>query len=167
MFHVKEFRVSVSGVEMDCISFGTGTKPLIMLQGLQTKGIRGAGASLAYLYRLFAKEYTIYLFDRRKDVWEGITVRDLAADVALAMDYLGISNADVLGVSQGGMIAQYLAIDRPDLVRKLVLAVTLSRNNETVETVIGHWVQLVTQRSMKAFVRDLAYKMYSTSYLRR
>lgn len=167
MFHVKEFRVSVSGVEMDCISFGTGTKPLIMLQGLQTKGIRGAGASLAYLYRIFAKEYTIYLFDRRKDVWEGITVRDLAADVALAMDYLGISNADVLGVSQGGMIAQYLAIDRPDLVRKLVLAVTLSRNNETVETVIGHWVQLAAQGSMNLFVWDLAYRMYSASYLRR
>jgi len=40
------------------------------------------------------------------------------------MDELGISEADVIGVSQGGMIAQNLAIDRPELVNKLVLAVT-------------------------------------------
>lgn len=29
--------------------------------------------------------------------------------------------AEVMGVSQGGMIAQYLAIDYPELVEKLVL----------------------------------------------
>ena len=50
----------------------------------------------------------------------------MALDIAAAMDTLGIKNADIFGVSQGGMIAQYLAIDRPDLVNKLVLAVTLS-----------------------------------------
>ena len=66
-----------------------------------------------------------------------VTVRDLAADIAKAMDALGIGKADVFGVSQGGMIAQYLAIDRPDKVGKLVLAVTLSRNNATVQNVVG------------------------------
>ena len=108
-----------------------------MIQGLNTNGIKGAAKPLAYMYRIFAKEYKVYLFDRRPNVQEGITVRDMAADIAAAMDVLGIEKADVIGVSQGGMIGQYLAIDRPDLVNKLVLAVTLSRNNETVEQVIN------------------------------
>ncbi len=50
--------------------------------------------------------------------------REMAKDHAEAMTALGISKADVLGISQGGMIAQYLAIDYPDLVNKLILAVT-------------------------------------------
>ena len=146
----KEGRLTVSGVSMDYIAFGAGPKNLVMIQGLNTRGIKGAAASLAFLYRHFARDYTVYLFDRRTDLREGITVRELAADVAMAMDALGIDHADVLGVSQGGMIAQYLAIDRPDLVGKLVLAVTLSRNNETVRTVIETWIGLTLRSKIGA-----------------
>ncbi len=138
-----------------------------MVQGLSTRGIKGAATSLAYIYRIFAKEFKVYLFDRRAVVQKGITVKEMASDIALAMDTLGISHADVFGVSQGGMIAQYLAIDRPDLVGKLVLAVTLSRNNDTVKQVIGNWVEMVRQGNMKAFVADMAEKMYSDAYVKR
>lgn len=83
------------------------------------------------------------------------------------MDVLGIKNADVLGVSQGGMIAQYLAMDRPDLVRKMVLALTLSRNNQVVEAVIGNWIEMTRRGDMKTLVADMADKMYSRAYVRR
>ena len=139
-YHAKEGRVKIHKMEMDYISFGSGKKSLIMIQGLNTNGIKGAALSLAYMYRIFAKDYRVYLFDRRPDVQEGITVRELAKDIADAMDALGIEKADVFGVSQGGMIGQYLAIDRPDLVNKLVLAVTLSKNNEIVTKVIENWI---------------------------
>ena len=111
--HAREQRISIHGLPTDTIAFGQGTKPLIMIQGLNTRGIRGSALPLAWAYRLFAKEYQVFLFDRRPDISEGITVRELASDIAAAMDQLGIKQADVIGVSQGGMIAQYLAIDRP------------------------------------------------------
>ena len=138
-----------------------------MIQGLNTRGIKGAALSLAYMYRIFAKDFTVYLFDRRPDVYEGITVRDMADDIAEAMDALGLRDACVLGVSQGGMIGQYLAIDRPDLVSRLVLAVTLSRNNDTVISVIENWIALTEAGDMKALVLDMAEKMYSEAYLKR
>ena len=160
-------KVKVQDMDIDYLSFGNGTKNLILIQGLNTRGIKGAGPSLAYMYRTFTKDYKVYLFDRRPIVHEGITVRDLAQDIAEAMDVLGIQNADVFGVSQGGMIAQYLAIDRPDLVNKLVLAVTLSRNNDTVKAVVHRWVDLVKKNHMKDFVVDMAEKMYSDAYIER
>ena len=166
-YQVKESKVNVSGISIDYITFGTGEKFLIMIQGLNTRGIKGAGLSLAYMYRMFAKEYRVYLFDRRSNVYDGITVRELAADIAQAMDVLGIGSADVFGVSQGGMIGQYLAIDRPDLVNKLVLAVTLSRNNETVIKVINNWIDLTAKGDMKALTADMADKMYSAEYVKR
>lgn len=166
-YNVKESKIKIANTQLDYITFGTGKKSLIMIQGLNTRGIKGAGVSLALMYRIFAREYKVYLFDRRPNLWEGITVRDFAKDIALAMDELQIVNADIFGVSQGGMIAQYLAIDRPDLVRKLVLAVTLSKNNDTVKKVINNWIRLTEQNDMKALIEDMAVKMYSEEYLKR
>ncbi len=166
-FSVKEQKLHLKSCQIDTIRFGTGRKNLIMIQGLNTNGIKGAGLSLAWMYRLFAKDYTVYLFDRRRSVPEGMTVREMAGDVAEAMDALGVQNADVLGVSLGGMIAQYLAIDRPDLVNRLVLAVTLSRNNDTVRSVIESWITLTEQEEWKQLVTDMAEKLYAESYLKR
>lgn len=167
MYHAKEQKISIHNMRTDYITFGRGPKSLILIQGLNTRGIRGAAMSLAYMYRIFAEDYQVYVFDRRSEVFDGITVRDLAEDIAAAMDSLGIQNADVIGVSQGGMIAQYLAIDRPDLVNKLVLAVTLSRNNETVKSVVENWITLTEQGAMKRLVRGMAEKMYSDAYVKR
>lgn len=167
LYHAKEFTLSIGNSQCDCIQFGKGARPLIMIQGLNTRGIKGAALSLAYMYRIFAKEYTVYLFDRREGLPEEVTVRELAADVAAAMDVLRLTKADVLGVSQGGMIAQYLAMDRPDLVDKMVLVVTLSRNNPVVESVLHHWMEMTEQGRMADLVEDMAVKMYSPTYVRR
>ena len=167
LYNAKEQTLTTENLQMDYITFGNGTKPLLMIQGLNTRDIKGSGKMLAMMYRIFAKEYKVYLFDRRKNLPENITVRELAADIALSMDTLGIQNADVFGVSQGGMIAQYLAIDRPDLVNKLVLAVTLARNNTTVERVINDWIHMTEREDWKGLVNDMAVKMYSDAYIRK
>lgn len=166
-YNAKELSLDLPAIQLDYITFGSGTRPLVIIQGLNTRSIKGSALSLAFMYRIFAKEYKVYLFDRRPVVPEQITVRELAADIAMAMDALHIANADIFGVSQGGMIAQYLAIDRPDLVRKLVLAVTLSKNNDTVQATIKHWVRLVEQGNMNGLVADMAIRMYSDAYLKR
>lgn len=166
-FNAKESRLDLGEVQLDCITFGRGKKPLIMIQGLNTRGIRGASAMLAVLYRRFAKEYAVYMFDRRKNIRGDITVREMASDVASAMDALGIRDALVIGVSQGGMIAQYLAIDRPDLVSKLVLSVTVARNNSTVEAVVSDWIEYASRGDFKKLVTDMTLKMYSDAYVRR
>ncbi|VXC06721.1 alpha/beta fold hydrolase [Pseudoclavibacter sp. 8L] len=53
---------------------------------------------------------------------QGLTMHDLAQDVALALDHLGISDAIVVGHAFGSQPARMLAELRPDLVRALVLA---------------------------------------------
>lgn len=53
-----------------------------------------------------------------------VTMELLAADVAALMDHHGVGAALMCGVSVGGMIAQTLAVSRPDLVAGLVLCCT-------------------------------------------
>ena len=52
------------------------------------------------------------------------TASDMAADVVAVLDAAGLESAHVVGTSLGGMVAQELAIGRPDRVRRLVLACT-------------------------------------------
>ena len=167
LYNAKEHTLKLPGLQADYITFGRGKKALVMIQGLNTGGIKGAALSLAYMYRIFAQDYTVYLFDRKKNLPENVTVKELAGDIAAAMDSLGIKKADVFGVSQGGMIAQYLCIDRPDLVNKLVLAVTLCQNNETAQSAIDTWVELAQKGDAKAMTADMAARMYSARYAKR
>ncbi len=49
----------------------------------------------------------------------GYLLSDLAADAAALLEELGVAPAHVVGASMGGMIAQQLTIDHPDLVASL------------------------------------------------
>src|SRR6476660_8521412 len=51
-------------------------------------------------------------------------VTDMARDVLRFVDVLGLKEIDLLGFSLGGYIAQELALLRPRLVRRIVLAGT-------------------------------------------
>ncbi|SEP12271.1 3-oxoadipate enol-lactonase [Salinihabitans flavidus] len=53
-----------------------------------------------------------------------VTISGLANDTGAAIDRFGISDALVCGVSVGGMVAQSLAVARPDLVAGLILSNT-------------------------------------------
>jgi pimeloyl-ACP methyl ester carboxylesterase len=52
------------------------------------------------------------------------SLTDLAGDLVGLLDHLEVASAHVLGVSMGGMIAQRIAIDRPERVATLHLIMT-------------------------------------------
>jgi len=52
------------------------------------------------------------------------TVEQMASDAADFMDALGLTEVDLFGYSIGGFVAQHLALTRPALVRRLILAGT-------------------------------------------
>ena len=54
-------------------------------------------------------------------------VDDLAQDVLALLDHLKVDRCVLVGHSMGGMIAQTIALARPDLVERLVLVDSISR----------------------------------------
>lgn len=168
-YHAHNGSVRVGNSEMDYISFGKGNKNLIMLPGLGDglSTVKGMAFLFSMMYRIYAKEFTVYVFSRKNRLPEGYSTRKMAKDQADAMTALGISKAHILGISQGGMVAQYLAIDHPNLIDHLVLAVTSSKPNEILENVVGAWMEIATQGNYKALMIDTAEKSYSENYLKK
>ena len=168
-YHAKNGNLEIDDTDMDYISFGNGKKTLIMIPGLGDglKTAKGMAIPFAFLYRSFAKDYTVYVFSRKNKLEEGCSTRDMAKDLHRVMMQLGIENADIVGVSQGGMIAQYLAIDFPESVNKLVLVVTLARQNEVIQGVIPSWIEMAQGNDYKNIMIDTAEKSYTEQRLKQ
>jgi len=169
LFYAKNGTLEIGSTSMDYIRFGTGKRNLIMLpglgDGLQT--VKGTALPMALMYRIFAESYTVYAFSRKNDLPAGYTTRDMARDQAEAMALLGIGKADILGVSMGGMIAQWLAIDFPEKVNKLILTVTCAHPNPILTESVEEWVSLAKQGNHAAFMDSNLRRIYSDDYYRK
>src|ERR1700737_2934545 len=58
------------------------------------------------------------------------SIEEMAQHAAAFIDALGVKKLDALGFSIGGLVAQQFTMDRPDLVRKLILVGTGPRGGE-------------------------------------
>ena len=151
---------------MEYIRFGKGAKTLVMLPGLGDglRSVKGTALPMAFMYREFSKDYTVYMFSRKKRLSEGCSIRHMALHQKQAMDKLGIDKADIVGVSMGGMIAQYLAIDYPEKVNKLVLVVTCSKAEESVKSSVSYWVDCARVDNYKELMDSNLKLIYSEKY---
>jgi pimeloyl-ACP methyl ester carboxylesterase len=120
--------VSVNGVRLAYERTGTG-EPVLLIMG------SSAGGNVWTVHQtpsLNQAGYQTITFDNRgmppSDAPPGLyTLADLVADTAGLIEVLGIGPCRVVGTSMGAMIAQELAIRRPELVRSCVLIGTRAR----------------------------------------
>ena len=120
-------RVDIEGATLVYRRFGNGdagARPLLCLQHF-----RGNldNWDPALVDRLAADREVVLVDNRGVGGSTGAVpdnVEDMARDVLRFVDALGLRQVDVLGFSLGGYIAQELALVRPRLVRRIVLAGT-------------------------------------------
>lgn len=169
LFNAKNGTVTIGHTHMDYISFGRGKEDLVIIPGLGDglSTVKGTALPFAMAYRAYAKKYRVYVFSRKNTLEEGHSTRDMAKDQMEAMKILGISKANIMGVSQGGMIAQYIAIDYPHLIKKLVLVVTLSKQNEIIQKTVSRWIEMAKGGNYKDILIDTAEQSYSEKHLKR
>jgi len=59
---------------------------------------------------------------------------EMGANAIAFIKALGLKQVDVLGISIGGLVAQEITLQAPDLVRRLVLVGTVPRSGESMDT---------------------------------
>lgn len=169
MYKAKNKNIKINGADIDYIEFGTGSKNLIMIPGVGDgiKTAKGMAGIFSIMYKEFAKDYRVYVFSRRNNIEEGFTTKDMAEDIYNTLVTLNIEKCDVIGVSQGGMIAQYLAINHQDRINKLVLAITAPRKNITMIEAITPWLEWAKARDFKNIFIDTAERSYTEEHMKK
>jgi pimeloyl-ACP methyl ester carboxylesterase len=113
---------SVNGLDMYYEVHGTG-RPLVLLHGALSTTSVDFGAvlpSLAKARQVIAVEQQAH--GHTADIDRPLTTKAMAADTVALLRQLGIEQADLFGYSMGAAIALQIAVDHPDLVRKLAVA---------------------------------------------
>ena len=120
--------IEVNGIALHCADQGDPGKPAAVFSN-----------SLGTDFRLWdrvvdrlAGRFRVVRYDSRGHGLSGCpagpySVKILATDAAALMDALKLNDALFVGLSIGGLVAQQLALERPDLVRAAVLSNTGSK----------------------------------------
>ena len=168
-FGLEENSISLEHTSMDYVAFGQGEQSLVILPGLSDgfKTVKGQAIPLLLYYRQFAKSFRVYVFSRKRTLTKNCSTREMAKDQNVALEKLGIEQPYVMGVSQGGMIAQHLAIDFPGSVKKLVIAVSLAKQNKTIQRVVNSWIQMAKVDNYQLLVIDTMEKTFTDKQLKR
>jgi len=135
-------KVHVGDIDIAYKMFGIGS-PVLLINGLS--------APLDFWDPVFlervSSNHTVVVFDNRGigNTTSGekmFTVKQFADDTAGLLDALKIKKAEVIGWSMGGMIAQELALEYPDKIRKIVIYASTCGGKESI---------LPSMQVMKAF----------------
>lgn len=161
--------VKIDDTDMYYATFGTGSRNLIAIPGLSDglATVKGKALLLKPNFKKYLKDFTVYVFSRKNKMPEGYTIEQMADDQVKAMKALGINKACFLGVSQGGMISQYIAIKYPEVVEKLVLTVTAPNANQIIQDNVSSWIDMAKKGDHMTLTVDTAEKIYSEKYVEK
>lgn len=122
-----ETHIELDGTYLNVIKFGSGEKNLTVIAGVSLCGLEGMGEQLESAFDCWKKDFTVYVFDRKKVLPENYTMNEMAEDIYKCLSRLGIKKTSIYGTSQGGMLGMLLVMHHPELAEKLVLCSTTPR----------------------------------------
>lgn len=157
---------NVNGINLYYEIYGEG-HPVVLIEGLGSQL-----QSWATQVPIYSKHFKVIVFDNRgagkSDKPEfGYSIQDMAEDAALLMDELGIECAHIVGKSMGGMIGQWLAINHPDKVKKLVMGCSSASRDEVGNEILRMGREIATNLGPKAVWLMSLYLGYTREYIEK
>ena len=138
----KKYKVETGFFEDGLPYARIGNKPsfIVNLEALTFKNEPPSGFVLKQFLKSakpFLDEYTVYQIGRKQNVPKDYTFTDMANDYAMMIQREFKEPVVIIGASTGGQIAQYLAADHPEIIRKLIIisaAFRVSEQGAEIET---------------------------------
>jgi 3-oxoadipate enol-lactonase len=117
----------------------------------------------------FSAAHRTVIFDNRDAGQSSMTggeyeIADMARDALALADHLDLDTFHLLGVSMGGAIAQEIAVQAPDRVRTLTLAVTFASGGAYARRLAEVWSARVAQVSREQHVDELMLLNHSEGF---
>ena len=137
--------VELNGIKMYHETYGSGDPVLV---------IHGNGQSIAdmhYQVSHFADKYRVIVADTRGHGKSGLgtdhlTYIQIMEDYNALLEHLGLTGANVIGWSDGGIVALLLAIHHPDKVNKMAtMGANLRPDGSAVDPNVGEVLQPLSE----------------------
>ncbi len=158
-------KISVGDISMEYEIEGPDDGPVLMLHhSLSTSSLMWEELDIA-----FAQHYRVLRYDARghgaSDAPQGpYSLAQLADDARGLMAALGLEKAHHVGISMGGMIAQYLGIAAADRVQSLVLVSTTSRMPPQAAEIWNERIAMVCEKGMASMVEDTIGRWFTNEF---
>ncbi|RJR42694.1 MAG: 3-oxoadipate enol-lactonase [Desulfobacteraceae bacterium] len=118
------------------------------------------------------RSYRVLRYDTRghggTEAPEGhYSLQTLADDVRALLHELGIGKTHFMGISMGGMIAQHLALDSPEIISSLILCDTSSRVDKESWPVWDERIRVAQTKGMEPHVSPTLERWFTPSFRER
>lgn len=134
--------VKVNNSKMEYIKFGNWKNVFVIIPWLSLKSVLLSEEAIIASFSEFTNNFTVYLFDRIKDIPKNYNIYNMAEDTYNAMINLWIKSCNIFGASQWWMIAQCIAIQHPNFVEKMILWSTTCKINSNAIRIISKRIEL-------------------------
>ena len=96
-YNAKNHTLTIDGDTTDFISFGKGKKNLVIIPGVGDglKTAKVLAIPFAFMYRLFAKDFTVYIMSRKRNIPENYSTQQMAADMHKVLQSVGVEKTSV------------------------------------------------------------------------
>lgn len=137
--------VKAGDATIEYCSFGRGKRNLVVLPGVSVKKVSPGKEALEAFFYDFADDFTVYVFDMESDPRPGCTIKDLSDAAFGAMESLGMDEASLYAVSEGGMIALQLALDHPEMIGRMVVGSSSPAHTDLSDALFSKWISLAVE----------------------
>ncbi|MER3445818.1 MAG: hypothetical protein C4291_02810 [Candidatus Dadabacteria bacterium] len=159
-------RIKINGISLNYELNGSGST-VMLINGL-TMDVNGWYLQV----QPFSERYTVLRYDCRgqgqSDKPDTEYSQEMHADdLKGLMDKIGIQKAHLVGISNGGMIAQHFTLKYPERVGALVLVDTCSHIDTLLEMIIKVWIR-ATEIGGSEFRYDVSLPvLFAESFIKK
>jgi len=153
----------VNGIKLYYEIYGSGD-PMVLIHGN-----RQNIAALKEQIRHFATDYKVIVADSRGHGQSGLETNHLTyvqmmEDWNSLLEHLQISNTNIFGWSDGGILGLLLAIHHPEKVKKMAI---MGANLRPDETAVYSWTKPILQQDLSNTIEMIAKKDSSKDWNKR
>jgi 3-oxoadipate enol-lactonase len=156
---------SVNGIDINYRLEGSGPETIVLINGLADD----LETWLLQVPALLAAGYRVLRFDNR-GVGETskppgpYTTRQMAADTKALVGHLGLRDFHLMGVSMGGMIAQWYALDYPADLRTATFACTYAVPGPFSSRMFAMWADMAPVNGVPFIMRDVTLWAFTVRF---
>lgn len=160
---MSSIKTGLAGNRVPYARIAGGPNRLIFLPGLNDifSDVRRTAFAMRIYFKRYRASHTIYAIGRAKGLPEGYTLEAMTRDCADAIDEIVDGQADVMGVSMGGILALHLAAAYPVQIRRLVVVSACLPLPEATREIIRRSEELLADDRWLTLMLELSGKIFS------